>query len=77
MGLPSVWGENRMVIFLSERHQSGGGVSPQFQGIETGLEACGARADRVRAIGRTTDFADSTDEEGNERGLVSTAAFHG
>ena len=53
-----------------EHHRSGGGVAPELQGIETGMEARFARATGVSAGRRTTDFTDYSDGDGNERGLV-------
>jgi hypothetical protein len=41
----------------------GSGVALELQGIQAGMEACGARATGLRGGGGTTDFTDFTDGE--------------
>ena len=67
---------NELKPGLDEKLYENALVIEPTQGIKTGMEAGGARPTRVRARRRTTDFTDFTDENENERGLVSSAAFH-
>ena len=46
-----------------EHHRSRSGAAPQLQGIQSGMEARGARVTQVRAEGITRDYTDYTDEE--------------